>query len=314
MHDRTLRASRLDTPIGQFCAPAWALSPTNRAIQNEPSACGTKLATATERYRSSRKHASEQAHIRPNVLRQIGEAGVRGDVPATADRNAWAGGLHLGARTADRPIDTATAGKSEGSFGGCGIWPTLVSMSVWSMLEECVGQLNEPFRRSEIVGWFRRHHPEVRESTLAANIQAATGNSANRALNYPNVANRPPLLTHKFLDFGESHRQFAAGAIRQMSAQRVVLRAGCRRLELRNRPRSVGAHVHAIVHALQGCRHPRATTARTVFRDSPRLPAISFFDRPACQCVKISQISITSNVLLAIGPPSLDGGMILTSR
>ena len=37
-------------------------------------------------------------------------------------------------------------------------------------------------------------------------------------------------------------------------------------------------------------------------------------DRPACQCVKISQISITSNVLLAIGPPSLDGGMILTSR
>ena len=41
---------------------------------------------------------------------------------------------------------------------------------------------------------------------------------------------------------------------------------------------------------------------RTVFRDSPRLPAISFFDRPACQCVKISQISITSNVLLAIGP------------
>jgi hypothetical protein len=47
---------------------------------------------------------------------------------------------------------------------------------------------------------------------------------------------------------------------------------------------------------------------RTVFRDNPRLPAISFFDRPACQCVKISQISITSNVLLAIGPPSLRRG------
>ena len=44
---------------------------------------------------------------------------------------------------------------------------------------------------------------------------------------------------------------------------------------------------------------------RTVFRDSPRLPAISFFDRPACQWVKISQISITSNVLLAIGPSRL---------
>ena len=52
---------------------------------------------------------------------------------------------------------------------------------------------------------------------------------------------------------------------------------------------------------------------RTVFRDSPRLPAISFFDRPACQCVKISQISITSNVLLAIGPPvTRTRGIILT--
>jgi hypothetical protein len=37
-------------------------------------------------------------------------------------------------------------------------------------------------------------------------------------------------------------------------------------------------------------------------------------DLPACQRTKISQISITSNVLLAIAPPSLDGGMILTSR
>jgi hypothetical protein len=46
-----------------------------------------------------------------------------------------------------------------------------------------------------------------------------------------------------------------------------------------------------------------ATYLRTVFRDSPRLPATSFFDRPACQCTKISQISITSNVLLAIGLP-----------
>jgi hypothetical protein len=32
-------------------------------------------------------------------------------------------------------------------------------MTVWSMLEECISQLDEPFRRSEIIGWFRRHHP-----------------------------------------------------------------------------------------------------------------------------------------------------------
>jgi hypothetical protein len=48
-----------------------------------------------------------------------------------------------------------------------------------------------------------------------------------------------------------------------------------------------------------------ATYLRTVFRDSPRLAAISFFDLPACQCVKISQISITSNVLLGHRTPRL---------
>jgi hypothetical protein len=58
-------------------------------------------------------------------------------------------------------------------------------MTVWSLLQECAGQLAEPFRRSEIIGWFRRHHPEVNEATLAAHIQAATVNAANRAQNNP---------------------------------------------------------------------------------------------------------------------------------
>jgi hypothetical protein len=66
-------------------------------------------------------------------------------------------------------------------------------MTVWSMLEECLGQLDGPFRRSEIIGWFRRHHPEVKESTLAAHIQAATANATNRAQNNP-LGTRPPLL------------------------------------------------------------------------------------------------------------------------
>lgn len=66
-------------------------------------------------------------------------------------------------------------------------------MTVWSMLEECVSQLDEPFRRSEIIGWFRRHHPGVNESTLAAHIQAATANATNRAQNNP-LGTRRPLL------------------------------------------------------------------------------------------------------------------------
>ena len=52
---------------------------------------------------------------------------------------------------------------------------------------------------------------------------------------------------------------------------------------------------------------------RNVLRSTPRLWAISFFDRPACQCIKISVTSITSNVLLAIGLPSSSrtGGRLL---
>jgi hypothetical protein len=66
-------------------------------------------------------------------------------------------------------------------------------MTVWSLLEECISQLDEPFRRSEIIGWFRRHHPGVNESTLAAHIQAATANATNRAQNNP-LGTRRPLL------------------------------------------------------------------------------------------------------------------------
>lgn len=62
------------------------------------------------------------------------------------------------------------------------------------MLEECVSQLDEPFRKSEIVGWFRRHYPDVKESTLTAHVQAATANAANRAQNHPYLGSRAPLL------------------------------------------------------------------------------------------------------------------------
>jgi hypothetical protein len=63
-------------------------------------------------------------------------------------------------------------------------------MSIWSLLEYCVWQLDEPFRRSEIIGWFRRHHPEVLESSLAVHIQGATADVPNRG----QFASREPLL------------------------------------------------------------------------------------------------------------------------
>src|SRR5688500_14460768 len=68
------------------------------------------------------------------------------------------------------------------------------SVTIWSMLAQCVTQLDEPFRASEIVGWFRRHHPEVNEGSLRAHIQSATSNvSAGSKIG--GVAGRRPLLT-----------------------------------------------------------------------------------------------------------------------
>ena len=66
-------------------------------------------------------------------------------------------------------------------------------MTVWSMLQDCVAELDEPLRRSEIVGWFRRHRPEVNEATLGAHIQAATGNAASRA-QHSALGSRPALV------------------------------------------------------------------------------------------------------------------------
>jgi hypothetical protein len=54
-----------------------------------------------------------------------------------------------------------------------------------------------------------------------------------------------------------------------------------------------------------------ATYVRIVLRSTPRLCDISFSDLPACQCTSISVTSITSNVLLAIGPPSQTGKRLL---
>jgi hypothetical protein len=86
------------------------------------------------------------------------------------------------------------------------------------MLAECVGQLDEPFRRSEIIGWFRRHYPQVKESTVAAHIQAATANAANRDRNHPYLAARAPLLRR--IDHGLYLRAIPPGPAAAAPARR----------------------------------------------------------------------------------------------
>lgn len=65
--------------------------------------------------------------------------------------------------------------------------------TIWARLEECVQYLSEPFRASEIVGWFRRHYPDVKEQSLRAHIQAATSNATGESRGV--FANRRPLVT-----------------------------------------------------------------------------------------------------------------------
>ena len=68
-----------------------------------------------------------------------------------------------------------------------------VGDTIWDRLEECVQYLTEPFRASEIVGWFRRHYPDVKEQSLRAHIQVATSNASAESRGM--FANRQPLIT-----------------------------------------------------------------------------------------------------------------------
>ncbi len=66
--------------------------------------------------------------------------------------------------------------------------------TIWARLAQCVAVLDEPFRASEIVGWFRRHYPEVNEASLRAHIQSATSNVSDSS-KIAGFAARSPLVT-----------------------------------------------------------------------------------------------------------------------
>lgn len=69
----------------------------------------------------------------------------------------------------------------------------VVPDTIWDRLDECVRYLSEPFRASEIVGWFRRHYPDVKEQSLRAHIQGATSNAPVESRGV--LARRQPLIT-----------------------------------------------------------------------------------------------------------------------
>jgi hypothetical protein len=63
--------------------------------------------------------------------------------------------------------------------------------TIWARLDGCVSSLSEPFTAAEIMSWFRRHHPEVKEASIRVHIQSANSTSPDRGA----LGHRPPLIT-----------------------------------------------------------------------------------------------------------------------
>jgi hypothetical protein len=62
-----------------------------------------------------------------------------------------------------------------------------------------------------------RHHLDVKESTVAAHIYAATANAVNRAKNHPYLGRRPPLLRR--VDHGLYVRAASLGAVQPVGVR-----------------------------------------------------------------------------------------------
>lgn len=101
------------------------------------------------------------------------------------------------------------------------------SATIWQLLEECTQRLTPPFRASEIIGYFRRHHPEVNESSLRAHIQVATSNASPQSRGA--FAGRTPLLTRidhgVYTRFGEDRSAVSRPASSKVSIPNESLEA-----------------------------------------------------------------------------------------
>jgi len=102
-----------------------------------------------------------------------------------------------------------------------------MSETIWDRLQECVGQLSEPFRASDIVGWFRRRYPDIKEQSLRAHIQVATSNASVESRGA--FANRSPLITR--ISHGLYRRYDGGARVQGEPLERARPREGTARLD-----------------------------------------------------------------------------------
>src|SRR5690554_4741296 len=64
---------------------------------------------------------------------------------------------------------------------------------VRELLDECARSLAEPFTRAEILDWFRRHYPDVKQNTVQSHIFGLTDSDAP-SREYHQLGDRKPVL------------------------------------------------------------------------------------------------------------------------
>jgi hypothetical protein len=106
--------------------------------------------------------------------------------------------------------------------------------TIWERLEACVQYLSEPFRASEIIGWFRRHYPDVKEQSLRTHVQGATSNAT--AESRGPFATRQPLITR--IDRGRYRRFDGDAALVAQGSGLYADRASPQRAHTVDRSRS----------------------------------------------------------------------------
>jgi hypothetical protein len=101
--------------------------------------------------------------------------------------------------------------------------------TVSELLEECISHLQEPFKHGEIMRWFRKHHPEVNEATVTAQVEAAT----EHPLRERRFGSPPPLLVRVHRGTYRRYTGLGAAPTELAGATVVLLVAGGQRTRMR---------------------------------------------------------------------------------
>lgn len=128
---------------------------------------------------------------------------------------------------------------------------------VRDLLLDCARSLPEPFTRAQIIEWFARHYPDVRETTVGAHIAGLTA-QRNPATAHDHLSNFPPVLDR--VARGQYRRHRALEHARAQGGAATALEGDSQQ------PRTVEAEPSGVASptdfVLVGCVKSKAKTAQ----------------------------------------------------